>query len=76
MLTQSINTYQIYQGKREEKIQLFIAVKGLSPEEAEAALKPLSDMLQQRLEKSWKCLPSSSLPEAYNIITLPYKCLV
>jgi len=75
MLTQHISHYQIYQGKRKEKIQLFIPVNGLTPKEAEEALLPLSDLLEQKLDRSWKCLPSASLPEAYNIVTLPYKRL-
>jgi len=70
-----ITDYQVYQGKRRGKIQLFIAVDALPLKEAEAQLQALSDILEQKLDKSWKCLPSSRLPEAYNIITLPYKKL-
>jgi len=76
MQTQNIRSYQIYQGKRTEKVQLFIEVNGLTLEEAETELQALSDILEQKLDRSWKCLPSASLPEAYNIITLPYKHLV
>ena len=76
MQTQSISSYQIYQGKRAEKVQLFIEVKGFALEEAETALQALSNILEQKLDRSWKCLPSTSLPEAYNIVTLPYKHLL
>lgn len=75
MQTQHIAAYQIYQGKRKEKIQVFISVDSLSLEEAEAQLQALSAILEQKLDKAWKCLPSTSLPEAYNIVTLPYKRL-
>ena len=76
MQTKNISSYQIYQGKRVEKVQLFIEVNGFTLEEAETALQALSDILEQKLDRSWKCLPSTSVPEAYNIITLPYKHLL
>ncbi len=75
MQTQHITAYQIYQGKRKEKVQVFISVASLSLEEAEARLQALSAILEQKLDKAWKCLPSTSLPEAYNIVTLPYERL-
>ncbi|MBD3790994.1 MAG: DUF1882 domain-containing protein [Campylobacterales bacterium] len=68
-----IENYHIYQAKSEERLQVFIEVERLPLEEADRRLKELSDMLKQKLTKKWKCLPDSSLPEAYNIVTLPYK---
>jgi hypothetical protein len=68
-----IKNYHIYQGKDEEKIQVFIEVDHLSLEEAESKLLDLSNALRQKLTKKWKCLPSSLLPDSYNIVTLPYK---
>lgn len=70
-----IENYHIYQGKSEERIQVFMKVDRLSLEEADKRLKELSEILKQKLTKKWKCLPDSSLPEAYNIVTLPYKKL-
>jgi len=71
--TLEIKHYHIYQGKDEEKVQVFIEVDNLSLEEAGRDLQEISDSLTQKLTKKWKCLPSASLPEAYNIVTLPYK---
>jgi len=71
--TLEIKNYHIYQGKDEEKIQIFIAVDNIPLQEAELQLQALSLALKQKLTKKWKCLPSASLPEAYNIVTLPYK---
>lgn len=73
--TLGIENYHIYQGKSEERIQVFIEVDHLSLDEADRQLKELSEMLKAKLMKKWKCLPDSSLPEAYNIVTLPYKKL-
>lgn len=58
-----------------ERLQVFIEVKQLSLEEADAQLKTLSDALKVKMIQKWKCLPSLQLPEAYNIVTLPYKRL-
>ena len=73
--TLNIENYHIYQGKDEEKIQIFIEVDHIPLQEAELQLQALSLALKQKLTKKWKCLPSASLPEAYNIVTLPYKAI-
>lgn len=75
MQTQKITSHQIYRGRKEEKIQVFIEVDSLSIEEAEENLQFLSSILEQKFERAWKCLPSASLPDAYNIVTLPYERL-
>jgi hypothetical protein len=73
--TIQIKNYYIYQGKDAEKIQIFIEVDNLSLKEADTQLQEISNNLKQKLTKKWKCLPSVSLPEDYNIVTLPYKYL-
>jgi hypothetical protein len=73
--TMGIEEYHIYRGKDEEKVQVFIKVDHLTLEEADAQLQAISDKLKQRLIKRWKTLPSTQLPEAYNIVTLPYHTL-
>ena len=70
-----ISDYHIYQGKDAERVQVFVKVSGLTLEEAEAQLELISNNLEQKLTKRWKCLPQRALPEAYNIVTLPYKTL-
>ena len=73
--TLDISDYHIYQGKDIERLQVFIAVKQLSLEEADSKLQVLSNALKEKMTKKWKCLPSLRLPEAYNIVTLPYNTL-
>ncbi|MCF6205797.1 MAG: hypothetical protein L3J47_02715 [Sulfurovum sp.] len=70
--TMGITDYHIYQGKDKERVQVFITVNHLPLEEAHRRLQEISDKLKQRLTKRWKTLPSILLPEAYNIVTLPY----
>jgi len=71
--TMKISDYHIYQGRDEEKIRVFVEVDSISLEIADAKLQEISDNLKQKLTKKWKCLPLLSLPEDYNIVTLPYK---
>ena len=73
--TLDIEHYHIYQGKSEERIQVYMEVDHMSLKDADKQLKELSDMLRQKLTKKWKCLPDISLPESYNIVTLPYQKL-
>ncbi|MFT7824701.1 MAG: DUF1882 domain-containing protein [Sulfurimonas sp.] len=73
--TLSIKNYHIFQGKSEERVQVFINVDPMRLEEADKQLKELSDLLRKKLTKKWKHLPDISLPEAYNIVTLPYQKL-
>ncbi|NKQ41532.1 MAG: DUF1882 domain-containing protein [Sulfurovum sp.] len=73
--SQDVDSYQIYQGRDAKKIQLFIEVEKMFVDEAESMLESISSMLEQHISKSWKCLPSSSLPEEYNIVTLPFSHL-
>ncbi len=64
--------YYIYQGKDVERLQIFIPVDTLNLAEADAQLKIYSNTLKEKITKNWKTLPSLNLPEAYNIVTLPY----
>lgn len=70
-----MSNYHIYEGKDSERLQVFIEVNNLSLEEATEQLQSLSDALKEKMTEKWKCLPSSTLPEAYNIVTLPYNRL-
>jgi len=70
--TLEIDNYHIYQGKDTERLQVFIPVNSLSLEEADKQLDIYSDALKEKMTKKWKTLPSLNLPEAYNIVTLPY----
>jgi hypothetical protein len=71
--TMKIKNYHIYEGKDEEKIQVFIEVDNITIEDAQERLEELSENLKQKLSKKWKCLPTATLPDSYNIVTLPYK---
>ena len=72
-----MHTFQIescfyFQGKKENYIQLFIPVEALALDEADEMVGKISDALETKMPKEWKCFPDKTLPESYNIVTLPY----
>ena len=71
--TLEITDYSIYEGNDIERLQVFIKVDNITLEEADKELNKLSELLKEKMTKKWKCLPLLSLPESYNIVTLPYK---
>jgi hypothetical protein len=73
LIQQNFKDFYIYQGKNENKIQIFIKAKEISLPQATKVLESISDKLMEKLSKKWKLLPSQNLPYEYNIATLPYK---
>jgi hypothetical protein len=73
ILTQLNFTFYTYQGKKEDKIQVFIKADDISLAQATKELEKISSLLIEKLSKKWKLLPSDNLPLEYNIATLPYK---
>jgi hypothetical protein len=71
--SEKIKNYSIYEGKNQEKLQVFIDTKGITLEEAHATLTTFSQKIKKHINSGWKCLPDITLPEEYNIATLPYK---
>ena len=70
--TMQVEEFYIYRGREPEKVQVFIPVSSMPLKEAEAILNAISEKLAMRLPKRWKTLPSTKLPDDYNIVTLPY----
>ena len=64
--------YALFRGKREERRSVVLFLPEQELESLHRLGGELSDMLQTRLPKSWRILPDRRLPEAYNIMTMPY----
>ena len=64
--------YHIYSGKRSSTIKVFVEVDSISIPKAEEILKQISSYLEKKMSREWSMLPDSTLPEEYNIFTLPY----
>jgi Domain of unknown function (DUF1882) len=67
-----IEKYRFHQGKREETLTLVIFTTPLTLDEASMKLKTISEALESRMLKKWKILPDNTLPDDYQIMTLPY----
>lgn len=72
MRLSGIENYRYFQGKKKNYLQLFIAVEHMRLEEADREIEMISEKLASKLTKEWKYFPDKSLPESYNIFTLPY----
>jgi hypothetical protein len=68
-----ITDFRVYRGKRENRRSVLVPVPKQPLESLHEMGGRISDMLQTRLEKSWRILPDRRLPESYNIFTLPYE---
>jgi hypothetical protein len=68
-----IKQYNYFQGKKRDYLLLFIPVESLSLQEADEQVQLISDALATRMPKEWKCFPDKTMPECYNIVTLPYE---
>jgi hypothetical protein len=72
MRDKGIDDYFVFHGERDSIRVISIKTDRRSVSAAYQTGKELSDILQTNITKSWKILPDPSLPESYNIITLPY----
>lgn len=71
--TLDIERFYPFEGKSEKHIQIYIPTEKISLHEAHKRLMEISDFLSLKLPVEWQTLPNETLPEAYNIVTLPYK---
>jgi len=71
----NIQSFYIFKGKSDRHLQIFIPTPKIKLQEAHERLEKLSNLLATKLPVEWRTLPSKNLPEAYNIVTLPYQVL-
>lgn len=70
-----IRSFYIFKGKTDRHLQIFIPTPKIKLQEAHDKLEKISNLLATKLPVEWRTLPSKNLPEAYNIVTLPYQIL-
>lgn len=71
----NIKYFYIFKGKTDRHLQIFIPIPKIKLQEAHEKLAEISNLLATKLPVEWRTLPSKNLPEAYNIVTLPYQIL-
>ena len=70
--SQNLNNFEAYESKTPSHLHLYVACGDISAPKREELGKMISDKLEERLQKQWRIYPNSGLPEAYNILNLPY----
>lgn len=70
---QGLENFAAYESKTPSHLHLYVACGDISAPKREELGKMISDKLEEKLQKQWRIYPNSALPEAYNIINLPYK---
>jgi len=69
---QGIDTFIAYESKTPLHLHLYLYCGEISAPQREELGKIISDNLEKKLQKQWRIFPNPALPEAYNIINLPY----
>ncbi len=67
-----LNDFAAYASKTPSHLHLYVACGNISALKREELGKIISDKLEEKLQKQWRIFPNSALPEAYNILNLPY----
>ncbi|MGW8169913.1 MAG: DUF1882 domain-containing protein [Sulfurovaceae bacterium] len=70
-----IKSYYVFKGKTDRHLQIFMQIPKTKLDQAHDKLEKISNLLAIKLPVEWRTLPNKNLPEAYNIVTLPYQIL-
>lgn len=70
---QGMNEFIAYESKSPLHLHLYVYCGAVSAPHREELAKIISDKLEEKLQKQWRIYPNSGLPEAYNILNLPYQ---
>ena len=62
-----------FRSKSSGHLHLYIACSGIALQAAIKTGKIISEKLEEKLTKQWRVYPTDTLPDAYNIINLPYE---
>lgn len=63
-----------FRSKTPGHLHLYIACDGCALQHAVEMGKIISKNLEAKIGRQWRVFPSDTLPDAYNIINLPYTC--
>lgn len=62
-----------FDSKTPSHLHLYVYCGNVSAPQREELAKIVSNKLEDKLEKQWRVYPNAGLPEAYNILNLPYQ---
>ncbi len=67
-----LNEFIAYESKTPSHLHLYVYCGDISAPQREELGKIISDQLAEKLQKQWRIFPNSGLPDAYNILNIPY----
>ncbi len=70
---QDLNEFAAYESKTPSHLHLYVYCGDISAPQREELGKIISNKLEEKLQKQWRIFPNPGLPDAYNILNLPYQ---
>ena len=61
-----------FHSKTPKHLHLYIACRGTALQHAVEMGKIISQKLEEKMNRQWRIFPTDTVPEAYNIMNLPY----
>ena len=69
---EGIESFVAYESKTASHLHLYVFCPHISAPQREELGKIISHKLEKKLQKQWRIFPNAKLPEAYNILNIPY----
>lgn len=70
--SQNLNDFAAYESKTPSHLHLYVSCGNISAPQREELGKIISNRLEEKLQKQWRIFPNRGLPDAYNILNIPY----
>lgn len=70
---ENLDAFKAYESKTPSHLHLYVYCGNISAPQREELGKIISNKLEEKLQKQWRIYPNSGLPEAYNILNIPYQ---
>ena len=70
--SQGLNDFIAYKSKTPSHLHLYVHCSDISALQREELGKIISNKLEEKIQKQWRIFPNPGLPDAYNILNLPY----
>ena len=70
--SQNLDEFTAYESKTPSHLHLYVYCGDISATQREELGKIISNKLEEKLQKQWRIFPNTGLPDAYNILNIPY----
>ncbi len=69
---EGIEDVMAFESKTPSHLHIYLHCGAISAPQREELGKIISHKLEEKLQKQWRIFPNAGLPEAYNILNIPY----